>query len=131
MWIISDISTCSYFPRALGRCRQLVDSSRLLCREAEVCSQSQEIITTICTSLKATLCLSMCLPGYLQIERSQILNLRKMIITLGELAKFLPDIPCEGLVGYTACYVFSSSAISQPLWPLCTTCDILRLLSSP
>jgi hypothetical protein len=38
----------------------------------------------------------MFLPGYLQIERSQVVNLRKpILIKLGELSKFLPDIPVK------------------------------------
>lgn len=60
--------------------------------------------------------LSMCLPGYLQIERSQILNLKKMImITLEEkLIKFLPNIPLKNGLG-TLPVIYSSSAMSQPL----------------
>ena len=60
--------------------------------------------------------LSMCLPGYLQIERSEILNLKNTImITLEEkLIKFLPNIPLKGGLGILP-VIYSSSAMSQPL----------------
>lgn len=59
--------------------------------------------------------LRMCLPGYLQIEKSQILNLKQNDNDniREKLVKFLPDIPLKGGLG-TLPVSYSSSAMSQP-----------------
>lgn len=66
---------------------------------------------------KGHIVLRMCLPGYLQIERSQILNLKKNDNDniRGEASQIPARYSLEGRVGYTARYLFFFCNVSASL----------------